>query len=172
MPLPGEKAAEPQCFYVPANMVRPTEFCRSRPASVDTMNDEITSLPVVSFLCAKNPVILLLPTYYMLLINLAREALSMICFENTKKCHSSLDNWRLLNHYFAFGDKCGFPIHYDFPSPLNPHNVLLNTFPYFFLSWPLFILCEHFSMPRYIYNTSFLHQGFLSLFSFMRKIVT
>lgn len=49
MPLPGEQAAEPQCFYVPANMVRPRDFSRSRPASVDTMNDEITSMPVVSF---------------------------------------------------------------------------------------------------------------------------
>lgn len=54
MPLPGEKAAEPQCFYVPANMVRPRDFCRSQPASADTMNDEITSMPVVSFQCECN----------------------------------------------------------------------------------------------------------------------
>lgn len=54
MTLPGEAAAEPQCFYVPANMVRARDFCRSRPASVDTMNDEVTSMPVVSFQCENN----------------------------------------------------------------------------------------------------------------------
>lgn len=45
--LPGETAAEPQCFYVPANMVRPRDFRRTRPASVNK-NDDVTTPPVVS----------------------------------------------------------------------------------------------------------------------------
>lgn len=41
MPLPGETTTESHFFYVPADMVRPREFHRSRPVSVDS--DELTT---------------------------------------------------------------------------------------------------------------------------------
>lgn len=48
MPLPGEQPAESHFFYVPANMVRPNEFRKARPDSVNSV-DEVPSSSIVSW---------------------------------------------------------------------------------------------------------------------------
>lgn len=47
LPLPGETATEAHCFYVPANMVRPRDYRKNRPDSVNSI-DDIASQPFVS----------------------------------------------------------------------------------------------------------------------------
>lgn len=54
LPLPGETAAESHFFYVPANMVRPLQVKpreirnKTRPASINSIDDVTTSTPFVS----------------------------------------------------------------------------------------------------------------------------